>query len=182
MDSVKVNDWMQVAGIFAVVASLVFVGLQIQQDRAIATVESLSSRADTITELANMIGSNKALWISGLNGDELSEEDTATFQAMTEAVESYFVALYIRLDVIGASQSGGPRSGEEPIRNYAFALYLHKGLRRVWETQLDYWRARDFAFDIPDGGADFRNRVDENLTQLDKDAPPLPDEKRYVFW
>jgi hypothetical protein len=182
MDSAKLNDWMQAAGIFAVVASLVFVGLQIQQDRAISTVESLSSRADILAELANMIGTNRALWVSGLNGDELSEEDMAAFQAMAEAVESYFVSVYIRLNAIDGSQSGGPRSGEEPIRNYAFALYLHRGLRRIWKMQLDYWRARDLAFDIADGGAEFRNRVDETLTQLEKDAPPIPNEKRYVFW
>jgi len=95
MNSAKLNDWMQVVGIFAVVASLVFVGLQMQQDRSIATVESLSSRSGTIVELANMVGSNRALLISGPNGDELSAEDMATFQAMAEATESYFVTLYI---------------------------------------------------------------------------------------
>ena len=44
MDSRKLHDWMQVIGIFAVVASLVFVGLQIQQDQDIAIVDSMSLR------------------------------------------------------------------------------------------------------------------------------------------
>jgi hypothetical protein len=33
MDSAKLNDWMQVIGIFALVASLVFVGLQMKRPR-----------------------------------------------------------------------------------------------------------------------------------------------------
>ena len=43
MDSAKVNDWMQVVGIFAVVASLLFVGLQMKQTHEIALAEALAN-------------------------------------------------------------------------------------------------------------------------------------------
>ena len=181
MNSAKLNDWMQVIGIFAVVASLIFVGLQMRQDRVLANVESLSSRSGTIAELANLISDNKALWVSGLNGDELPEEDQAVFQAMVEAVESYYVALWIRLRSIGRND-GRSNAAEEAVDNYAFAIYSHIGLRRAWRAQLVFWRARDSAFDIDDAGGDFRILVDASLQQLDKDAPVLPAEKRYVFW
>ena len=36
MDSSKLNDWMQVVGIFAVVISLLFVGYQLKQSQDIA--------------------------------------------------------------------------------------------------------------------------------------------------
>ncbi len=36
MDSDKLNDWMQVVGIFAVVVSLMFVGYQLKQSQDIA--------------------------------------------------------------------------------------------------------------------------------------------------
>ena len=36
MDSAKLNDWMQVVGIFAVVVSLMFVGFQLKQSQDIA--------------------------------------------------------------------------------------------------------------------------------------------------
>ncbi len=51
MDSAKLSDWMQVIGIFALVASLVFVGLQMQQDRDIARVMIYQSRAATLAEI-----------------------------------------------------------------------------------------------------------------------------------
>ena len=36
MKSAKLNDWIQVTGIFALVSSLIFVGLQIKQTSEIA--------------------------------------------------------------------------------------------------------------------------------------------------
>jgi hypothetical protein len=36
MESARLNGWMQVTGIFAVVGSLIFVGLQMKQTQAIA--------------------------------------------------------------------------------------------------------------------------------------------------
>ena len=180
MDKTKLYDWIQIVGIFAVVASLIFVGIQLKQDRAIATAEALASRSEAVTELATLIGENKALWVSGLNGEELSEEDQAAFQAMAEAVESYFVALYVRIDAISAST--GVLTSEDPITNYAFALYLNEGLRRVWDTQRDYWKFRDSAIGSDDGGNFLRQRVDTELARLIKDDPPKPDKKRYVFW
>jgi len=52
MDSAKISDWMQVVGIFALVASLVFVGLQMQQDREIARVMIYQSRASILAEIS----------------------------------------------------------------------------------------------------------------------------------
>ena len=44
MDSSKLNDWMQIFGIFALIASLIFVGLQIQQSREIAIADIYQQR------------------------------------------------------------------------------------------------------------------------------------------
>jgi hypothetical protein len=45
VDSAKLNDWMQVVGIFAVVASLIFVGLQMKQTQEIALASAYQDRA-----------------------------------------------------------------------------------------------------------------------------------------
>jgi len=58
MNSEKINDWMQVAGIFALVASLVFVGVQLKQDREIAKVEIYQMRASTVAEALTAAASN----------------------------------------------------------------------------------------------------------------------------
>jgi len=54
MDTAKLNDWMQVIGIFALVASLLFVGLQLQQSQEIAEAQTQQGRTDaTITMITS---------------------------------------------------------------------------------------------------------------------------------
>jgi len=47
MDSEKLNNWMQVVGIFALVASLIFVGLEMRQSQTIAVAAAYQARADS---------------------------------------------------------------------------------------------------------------------------------------
>lgn len=58
MNSAKLNDWMQVVGIFALVASLVFVGLQIKQAQDIAESETYLERAAISVEFSAMRASS----------------------------------------------------------------------------------------------------------------------------
>ena len=51
MDSAKLNDWLQVIGLFGVIASLIFVGLQMKQDREIALSVAEQSRTELTIEL-----------------------------------------------------------------------------------------------------------------------------------
>ena len=53
MNSAKLNEWMQVVGIFSVVASLVFVGLQMIQDREIALAGQYQERSAIAVEYWN---------------------------------------------------------------------------------------------------------------------------------
>jgi len=54
MDSAKLNDWMQVVGIFALVASLIFVGLQMRQAHRIALAETYLTRAQMTADILAM--------------------------------------------------------------------------------------------------------------------------------
>lgn len=52
MDSVKLSDWMQVIGIFALVASLIFVGLQMKQTQEIALASQFQARSTEFQALS----------------------------------------------------------------------------------------------------------------------------------
>ena len=57
MDIAKINDWLQVLGIFGVIASLIFVGLQMKQTQEIALAETYNARAaQTIGGLCERLG------------------------------------------------------------------------------------------------------------------------------
>jgi len=87
VNSAKLNDWMQVIGIFAVVVSLIFVGLQMKQDRQIALAGQYQDRAALAIELWNgmsqseydprLIGSNTLAnpdWAEIFEDDATPEE------------------------------------------------------------------------------------------------------------
>ena len=85
MDSAKLNDWMQVVGIFAVVASLIFVGLQMKQaqdiavaaqyqERTASSIEAVSARSQIAavkSEMAKIISDRYASYDS----TDMSPED-----------------------------------------------------------------------------------------------------------
>jgi hypothetical protein len=75
MDSAKINDWMQVLGIFAVVASLVFVGLQMKQSHEIALAVQYHERTVLAVDyvLAQHEHGNFGTWATWC-GQEFSQD------------------------------------------------------------------------------------------------------------
>jgi hypothetical protein len=72
-----------------------------RQDRTIALVDTLAYRSEAVSNLADLFGGKQELLIRGLNSDALSDADEATFYAMIEAVESYFVSIWVRVESNG---------------------------------------------------------------------------------
>lgn len=60
MDSAKLNDWLQIIGLFGVMASLLFVGIQLRQDHQIALANTYQARAATSIEAFHMRAANPA--------------------------------------------------------------------------------------------------------------------------
>ena len=62
MNSQKLNDWLQIVGLFGVIGSLVFVGLQLRQTQAIALSQTYQNRtASTIDMNVGVMNSPAAL-------------------------------------------------------------------------------------------------------------------------
>ncbi len=50
VDTSKINEWLQVVGMFGVIASLIFVGLQMKQTQQIALSSIYQGRSDASVE------------------------------------------------------------------------------------------------------------------------------------
>ena len=76
MDSAKLNDWLQVVGQFGVIASLIFVGLQLKQDREIALAATYQDRSAAVAETISTFSTNNSAMSAvvrnrfGLNPDD----------------------------------------------------------------------------------------------------------------
>jgi len=87
MNSQKINDWLQIVGLFGVIGSLIFVGLQLRQTQAIALSETYYNRtATSIDANVGVMSSPEAL--SGISKIYRNEFDELT---MPEAVALEYV-------------------------------------------------------------------------------------------
>lgn len=60
MKSARVRDWLEIVGIFSVVASLVFVGLQMRQAHEISLSQAYQARTSAAAEINAAFASNPA--------------------------------------------------------------------------------------------------------------------------
>jgi hypothetical protein len=60
MNSAKLNDWLQVIGLFGVIGSLLFVGLQLKQEQEIAMSAAYQARSQQISDITTAWADNPA--------------------------------------------------------------------------------------------------------------------------
>jgi len=167
------KDTAELIGIAAIVGSLIFVGLQMRQDQAIARAAVWSETEIAARELSEFVNENREVWIRGLEGEELSELEELTFRAIAESIYNRHLALYQRAIELGTS------SPESRIREYTFNLYQYPGLRQDFEQGVEERRLRRAAYDLPDRTSGFRWNVMKSLEQLDTSSYQIP-EKSYL--
>jgi hypothetical protein len=93
MDSSKLNEWLQVVGLFGVIASLIFVGLQMKQDREIAL--SAATQARTETTIQNILGmASNPILATALDKIESGESDTLLLSERRALFLSHQATLY----------------------------------------------------------------------------------------
>ncbi len=136
----KLRNWRDTAeiiGMLAIVASLIFLGFQIQQDRAVALAQIIADHDDTQIEWARLISENNAIWVKGLESQELSKEESATFFAMAGAYFNKEADRYSRGIIIS---SVPPHSVST---RFAHVIHSYPGLERAWKDQ-DWVRNEEY--------------------------------------
>jgi len=173
------SNWRDIAelvGIGAIVASLVFVGMQLRQEQAIAIVDTYESVVESNAAVLGLIGEHPDIWEKGLLGDELSTSDKIIFSGMVRAVFSRHAHMYIRFARIG------PGDPADVMKDFAYAIYIFPGLRSQWEEDYEFQNYRDAALNRSETFLDFRFETNLHLSNLDKSQPTIPAKKQFIFW
>jgi len=156
------KDNAELVGIVAIVASLIFVGFQLRQDREIALAESLDASEASFTAINALISEHAAVWLKGQKNEDLSETETVI---MTRLVST----LHRRARYTAAMRRNLGAPGSAPLRDLAIELYNNPGARRVWETRTEneiaYWDR--MAPDDRYWRHDYREEVLAELAKLD---------------
>lgn len=96
MDTSKINDWLQVVGMFGLIASLVFVGMQIKQDHQIALSGTYQARSDASAELT-MSAINSPAFLNAIAKTYTNRSDDLTMQEAV-ALEFYIGSVMTQLE------------------------------------------------------------------------------------
>ena len=176
MSQTRMKDWLEILGISAVVASLIFVGLQMKQDRKIATADSYAGVVDSTLYVAELIADRSELWRRGLDGGELSVDEQIQFNVLADAVEQTFATGWQRAIELGIGDA------ETEVRDYAIALHSHPGLLAYFASVQARYETTDAAFDLPPDYGRFGGLVRERLAYLEDNSVARLEPKAYVFW
>ena len=174
MDSAKLNDWAQVIGIFALVGSLIFIGLQMQQDRRLAAAQVIVAADSVQMDFAALISDNRDVWDRGLKGEELSAADEMAFRAVARGHFQRHLGVYQRLGLLGLG------SGDSMVQKYAFDLYQYPSLRKAFLQMRDDVSARRNYFGTTPV-VQFDNKVMEALERMDEAPPQLGERSNFPF-
>ncbi len=163
----KPSDWKDFAeliGIAAIVASLIFVGLQMRQAEVIARGEMNASFLANRIEMHTAIIEHPDIWERGNKGEELEEDEAAIFSRQVLIIndEAYFS---VQQSIIWG------RSEDAEADAAIFAAYLHEnpGARRVWRTREDrlrYYRGQ--ALPGEQVTSDWIQRIESKMALFDR--------------
>ena len=163
MKPTELNDWLQVIGLFGVIASLIFVGVQLKQDRQIALAEVISAAAESSKYWAELVNDNADVWHKGLKGEELSDVEMHRFNALADAFLLRWQAAWTRAHQL------------EPALKTRFAheaathIRRNPGLWRYWMERKATQSAVD-ADAVETGPAAWSIAVDRQLSVIDSES------------
>ena len=142
MDSNKLNHWLQLVGMAAVVASLVFVGLQIRQSDDIAMIELLDNAAVRNLELSTLRANYADIWQRACLGDELSSSEKVIASSIYFSFVSNNWNTWVRQRITGYGL------GESDYLTDAIAANIHRypGLKKIAFSYSD-WRTNKSELD-----------------------------------
>ena len=128
MKSVSWKGMIEFLGIAAIVASLIFVGLQLQQEQRIASIEAGFNLVESFYEQRNGTIENADTWVKGNAGEmELSPPEAVTYKALIRKQWAHAFWTTHALKQLGNDQN-------VEVHDFAGFLYRNPGARRMWET------------------------------------------------
>jgi hypothetical protein len=176
----KKSDWKDIAelvGIAAIVASLVFVGLQMRQDQRLTETQVFVDSESVVVQLAELLNENRDVWIRGLRNEKLSESEESTFRILARAQDRRRLFRYERSLRVETIQP------ERYVNAYAYDLYRFPGLRRIYleDGQFLEDRSRALGRQDPNSAPGFRAKVLDVLAELEKLEVPVDETVNYLF-
>ena len=129
------KDGVELVGIVAIVASLIFVGLELRQARDIALSERAVTMLLSEIEARRPIYEFPDIWARGNAGEELNRSEAVIYRTLIRDINAY---AYQRR--YSASLMDDQPSFNSATWDLAGFLYENPGARKEWELLRDMFR------------------------------------------
>ena len=162
------NNWKDIAeliGIAAIVASLIFVGLQMRQSQSIAMSDGNLANAANRIERNTSILENSEIWVRGNQGQDLDEKDAVVFRYLVQnVVDTAF------FEIVRLRRMGEDGIADSIVADFSAFLFKNPGARRIWsEDEMETRKYRALLTDSENvGHLELAELVIENLAELDQ--------------
>ncbi len=163
MRSASWKDIAELAGIAAIVASLIFVGVQVQLDREIAVAEGNLANAANSIEGNNAFLEHSDVWVRGNSGEQLDEDEAVVFRYLVK--NTYDVA---RMEMTRLLRLGNDEIAQMVAADFSAFLFRNAGARAVWLQQHQEILESRRVILGNDGTGTFDQTVINNLAKLDQ--------------
>ena len=142
MDFRKYNEIAELVGIVAIVASLVFVGLELRQSQKISLADIEASFAAASIEMASLVSDNSEIWAKGIAGKDLDESEAAAFESIVVALSDRTWSTQKQWRLLQ-----GDEAADAIIHRFAAFLHQRPGARRAWVAREERLSAEREALD-----------------------------------
>lgn len=169
----KIGNWKDVAeliGIASIVASLVFVGIEVRQSSMASIESSFTSSSSIMIDTEALVLSHPDVWRRGCLGEVLEPEEEVIFSRIHHAYTFSEFFTWSR-----ATQGVAEASARMTIDNIAMNIYRYPGFRAEWDAHGQSRKHVDdaVAFQV------FRRLVDQRVSQFPSFEPePISDVSR----
>jgi len=165
MNSEKVNDWLQIVGMFCIMASLVFVGVQVRQSQVIGEGESAMLSFEATIAAKQLYIDNIDVWIKGCAGEEMSVAEEATFAHLytTFVQASFFGWLNAQHNILDLSP-------DNIIYGISANIHRYPGLARI-SLSHKAWAQHGLKEDDLESAREFSDAITARVIELRKIEP-----------
>ena len=158
MKNTRLKEIVEIVAVISIVASLIFVGLQLMLDREIASTESVAKASDGRKQMAELIADNSGIWVNGLANNLQSDTDAIVFDSIAES---------FRMEFFGSWFRAGKLNHVEMDRfsiDYAKHLIGNPGLMAHWKRHVA-WQ-EDLREYVGEGPGEFELSVERAIEFL----------------
>jgi len=165
VDFKKFNEIAELVGIVAIVASLIFVGMQMKQTQSIALGEVLAANVGHRIESNNAIAQHSELWTKASAGEKLTRSEELIVSKLMDNLSAERLSLYQHFRELGHEVTA-----ELILVEYALYLSENPGIYQRWlKTEQSYADARTTLvgeeYSLEFWADEMRNRVERLKAQ-----------------